>query len=117
MTATLTETNHGVEVGAIFVESWGYDQTNIDYYEVIKVTKTGVWLKPIESARTDASHVVPVPGAYKESYRSSLNSEKGFFKKVSGGWQGEPWINLTSYSGASLWKGGASYETPVGFGH
>jgi len=30
--------NHGVVVGDVFRCSWGYDQTNIDYYEVIAVT-------------------------------------------------------------------------------
>jgi hypothetical protein len=30
--------NHGVVVGDVFRCSWGYDQTNIDYYEVISVT-------------------------------------------------------------------------------
>jgi hypothetical protein len=30
--------NHGVAVGDVFRCSWGYDQTNIDYYEVIAIT-------------------------------------------------------------------------------
>jgi hypothetical protein len=30
--------NHGVVVGDVFRCSWGYDQTNIDYYEVISVS-------------------------------------------------------------------------------
>jgi len=30
--------NHGVVVGDVFRCSWGYDQTNIDYYEVISIT-------------------------------------------------------------------------------
>ena len=30
--------NHGVVVGDVFRCSWGYDQTNIDYYEVIAIT-------------------------------------------------------------------------------
>jgi len=30
--------NHGVKVGDVFRSSWGYDQTNIDYYEVVAVT-------------------------------------------------------------------------------
>jgi hypothetical protein len=30
--------NHGVVAGDVFRCSWGYDQTNIDYYEVISVT-------------------------------------------------------------------------------
>lgn len=30
--------NHGVKVNDVFRSSWGYDQTNIDYYQVIAVT-------------------------------------------------------------------------------
>jgi len=30
--------NHGVKVGDVFRSSWGYDQTNIDYYQVIAVS-------------------------------------------------------------------------------
>jgi len=34
----IASANHGVKVGDVFRSSWGYDQTNIDYYEVIAVT-------------------------------------------------------------------------------
>lgn len=30
-----------IEVGDIFEHSWGYDQTNVDFYKVIELTKTG----------------------------------------------------------------------------
>ena len=38
---------NSVEVGDIFVCSWGYDQTNIDFYKVVKKTKTGVSIVPM----------------------------------------------------------------------
>jgi hypothetical protein len=38
-----------VKVGDIFVNSWGYDQTNIDYYQVIDKTKKGIKIRPISS--------------------------------------------------------------------
>lgn len=34
--------------GDIFVRSWGYDQTNVDFYEVVKVAAKTVTLIPIE---------------------------------------------------------------------
>ena len=34
--------------GDIFVSSWGYDQTNVDFYEVVKVAAKTVTLIPIE---------------------------------------------------------------------
>jgi len=28
-------------VGTVFAHSWGYDQTNVDFYEIVKVSKSG----------------------------------------------------------------------------
>ena len=35
--------------GSVLVNSWGYDQTNIDYYQVVAVSETGrsVTIRPI----------------------------------------------------------------------
>lgn len=30
-----------LQVGAVLVNSWGYDQTNVDYYQVVAVSATG----------------------------------------------------------------------------
>lgn len=37
-----------MEVGTILVSQWGYDQTNVDFYEVVKATKTMVYVQRIE---------------------------------------------------------------------
>ncbi len=34
-------------VGSIFENSWGYEQTNVDYYQVVRVTPRGVYVRPI----------------------------------------------------------------------
>lgn len=34
-------------VGMIFENSWGYDQTNVDYYQVVRLTPRGVYIRPI----------------------------------------------------------------------
>ena len=42
--------NSKIKEGDIFYSSWGYDQTNIDYYKVTKlIGKASVELVPIES--------------------------------------------------------------------
>ncbi|HKH21551.1 MAG TPA: hypothetical protein VKB53_11840 [Gammaproteobacteria bacterium] len=61
---------HSLKVGDILVCSWGYDQTNIDYYEVVKVVgSSSVDIR--ELARESvcdgynmACRYVPVPGRY-----------------------------------------------------
>jgi len=40
-----TATKTAVKVGDIFYTSWGYDQTNVDYYGVIEVSKSGKTVK------------------------------------------------------------------------
>lgn len=38
---------HSLVVGDVIYNSWGYDQTNIDFYEVVKTSANFVWLQPI----------------------------------------------------------------------
>ena len=44
-TATLTKT---LEVGDILVSSWGYDQTNIDYYKIVRKSAGSVWIQKLK---------------------------------------------------------------------
>lgn len=45
---TETQTQKFV-VGEFAYGSWGYDQTNIDYYLVIRRTEKTIWLQPVKS--------------------------------------------------------------------
>ena len=38
-----------IEPGAILYSSWGYDQTNIDFYYVTRTTKSSAWIVPMSS--------------------------------------------------------------------
>lgn len=56
--------------GDIFVSSWGYDQTNVDFYEVVKVAAKTVTLIPIERKVQLKGFMLytamPIPGAGRE---------------------------------------------------
>jgi hypothetical protein len=83
----------GLEIGDILVSMWGYEQTNVDFYEVTAlVGKTMVEITPIagcaEHEAMDRGTVKPVPGAY---------TGEPIRKKAR-----EGYISLSSYSGASL---------------
>lgn len=56
----------GVEVGTVFVRSWGYDQTNIDFYRVVGLTAKGVKLQEWSHATAEgngpAEYVTPGDG-------------------------------------------------------
>lgn len=116
----------GVQVGSIFEESWGYDQTNQDFYEVVEVSPSGksVVLRAINSSRVSGGgpegyKVVPVAGAYRENNYSADSRFSGspFRKVLKSGWMGRVWLTMSSYSGADLWDGKPSYETDSVFGH
>ncbi|WP_433863153.1 hypothetical protein [Sphingobacterium thalpophilum] len=51
----IQETKAQFQLGDIFVESWGYEQTNVDFYQVIKVNKASVVLRKIGSKSLQAT--------------------------------------------------------------
>lgn len=44
---------HPFEVGDILYDSWGYEQTNIDFYQVVKTSDKSVWLKRIAGEQVE----------------------------------------------------------------
>lgn len=61
---------HTFQVGDVLVSSWGYEQTNVDFYEVVAlVGSCTVELREIGQERGESSHgmqgvCVPVPGSF-----------------------------------------------------
>lgn len=84
-----------VEVGDVFKCSWGYEQTNIDYFQVTKVISPNmIEVREIAASKTEtqwlAGQCVPVPGSFiGEPMR----------KKVTG-YNGEPSIKIHSFASA-----------------
>jgi hypothetical protein len=56
------------KVGELLRTSWGYDQTNVEYFEVVQVKGKYVWLREIAQKRSATGHdcgqTVPLPGQY-----------------------------------------------------
>ncbi|WP_297339182.1 hypothetical protein [Pseudophaeobacter sp.] len=94
---------HNVKVGDIFVSSWGYGQTNVDYYEVTNlIGKTMVEVRPISTTRVDGEEngwmsgaSVPKAGAFygEKQRRRVLVDESG------------PALKVRSYAYAFPWNG------------
>ena len=93
--------------GDVFVSSWGYEQTNVDVYEVVKVTAKTVILIPIERKVQLKGFmrytVMPIPGSGKG---------KAFRRRIIDCFD-VPACRITSYATARLWDGkareGSSY--------
>lgn len=100
---------HSLKVGDILYSSWGYDQTNIDFYQVVAlkgvssvaIQKIG---KRVAREERGMDYVVAAPGT---------GTGKVVTKRVSEGNS----VRLTSYSSAYPWDGKPKYETASGWGH
>jgi hypothetical protein len=89
---------HDVQLGDVFRCSWGYDQTNIDYYEVTKVLGAFVEITPIrcmsEETMSMQGESVPCVGSYfGEPMRKKVSMITS-----------EPSIRMNSYSTAFRMK-------------
>ena len=93
--------------GDILVSSWGYEQTNINFYEVVKATAKTVLLVALRSERHKNDflqyYAMPILGS-------------GFgtpFRRKIIEYGSEPFCSISSFEGARLWKGkpeeGTSY--------
>lgn len=95
-------TENNVKIGDMFYSMWGYEQTNVDFYEVVKVTAKFVTLREVNTVKTEnkmfTGHAAPIPGSYR-------NDETIRRKVLDYG--REPLVSITSYANAYLWDGKA----------
>lgn len=99
-----------VNVGDIFYSSWGYDQNNIDYYQVVAINKNTVVVRENSRKRVDNNgHIAPIKDHFigTETYTCRLN--------VSG-YDNKPYFKVDGHM-VHLWNGKPNYETPAECGH
>ena len=84
--------------GMILVSSWGYDQTNITFYEVIKATAKTVQVREIVSKiksvpNAMSEKVLPDPGNYRGEVlrRKVQNYGSGNLIEISNHEWARPW--------------------------
>lgn len=133
----------GVEVGTMFVCSWGYDQTNVDFYKVVGISPSGKSVKVQKWSEADSgapSHfthesVVPGDAPVMVADWSDVTPEMDFWERqqavkmvpapvetkrlqhyMSGGVP-RVYFSVNSYSSAHVWDGKPEYQTASGFGH
>jgi len=102
---------HPLSPGDILYSSWGYDQTNVDFYEVLAVTKATATIQKIEKRILPGSgrgqdSVVPIPGSLSQRSQPMV-------KRV----RPEGSVKISSYSNAYPWDGKPKQQTSAGYGH
>lgn len=123
--ATKKEETHfefDVKVGDIFVASWGYDQTNLDFFQVIALKgMKSVMIRevklPIKEERGTSwasrevsfkiTNEILEPAEYSSFVK---DQQKGMLKRLMGT-RDNPYIDLSSFANARLYRGEELYES------
>tara|TARA_Y100000310_G_scaffold13096_1_gene13444 strand:+ start:387 stop:935 length:549 start_codon:yes stop_codon:yes gene_type:complete len=103
------EKAHTLKIGDILVSSWGYDQTNVDFYQVIKTTSRTVTIQSIAQAVENSELTYDGVVAARDSFYG-----KPMQKVVDGASNS---VRIESFAYAHPWNGEAVYQTNPLFGH
>jgi hypothetical protein len=88
------------ETGDIYVCTWGYNMTNVDFYQVVRCTGRSVYLQKLETEKIPngflTGHMTPIRDRFvSDEFRKVLGEDRS--------------IRLKSYAKASLWDGKPTY--------
>lgn len=105
-----------LKVGDILYGSWGYDQTNVDFYEVVAVPgPQTVDLRELKQTRREigsgGDKVKPATGPDR------FVGETVYRKRVAPGFSGGDYVNSPAYGGLWKFEGEEKYATSFGWGH
>lgn len=110
--AALSPVEAGVEVGDFFYTSWGYDQTQSEFYQVVGLTPKGVKVRQVGSAveqdNTSSYAVVPVKDRFVGEVETKVLRPCG---REGGA------LSFSSYKSAWKWDGTPKHVTSPGWGH
>lgn len=100
------EYQHPYKVGDILDTSWGYDETHVDFYQVVEVRGKVLIIREI-TQRVDhetqgAEYVVPAKDSFTGGPIRIIPTSSG--------------VKIDGHYG-SLWEGKPKYQTAAGWGH
>lgn len=95
------------KVGDILYSSWGYDQTNIDFFQVVKATDKSVWIREIEGIKEPKGHLHGEVTALKDKFCSwsLIHKNNEAVSRNLKNFNNTPYINIKGYNSAFLWDG------------
>lgn len=96
-----------VKPGMVFVSTWGYEQTNVDFYQVVEIKKSMAVIRKISGATAESlSDMSENVVAIKDSF----TDDEPMKKKINFS-NNEPYFTINSFSWASLWDGRPKYAS------
>lgn len=82
------EPMHDIKVGDVFTYSWGYEQTNIDFFQVVSTTEKTVSIRKITAGQADYDH--QFMSGHKVAIKNAFTSDEIIRKTpyyFSGSWR------------------------------
>ena len=127
------EAESAYEVGQIWNTSWGYDQTNVEFFQVVRESDKSIWLRRITSTIRDG-RVYPVKDSFCTDVHLAGNSGTRNYERDATRGYSEKVCRKTGYGTGSTYRvyariddvrtaypyeGGGQYETYAagGAGH
>lgn len=101
----------GIKVGDIFSFSWGYEQSNINYFQVVGLKGTKqviireIAYKTTETTGYESYKVTACKDQFLSSSQFVKNNEIGAVKQVKQLGNGNIYINMENFGWCSLWDG------------
>jgi hypothetical protein len=98
-----------VQPGHVFCYSWGYDQTNVEYFQVTEKHGQNLTLRAIAQSVVPGSegfmseHVEPRVGHF-------LDKSEPFTKRLQFTSEGRAFLSMP-YGWCELWRGGSHYQS------
>lgn len=100
------EYQHPYKIGDIFDTSWGYDETHVDFYQVVEVRGKVLIIREIaqkvDHETQGAEYVVPDKDSFTGKPIRIIPTSSG--------------VKIDGHYG-SLWDGKPKYQTAAGWGH
>lgn len=98
---------HGLKEGDILYSSWGYDQTNVDFYQVVSTVGKAIVMREIASKSAGGDRVVAAPDRFIGPP----------IRKIPQGDRNHVYVRINSFSSAYPWDGKSLYQTGPHGGH
>ena len=98
---------HGLSVGDILYESWGYDQTNIEFYQVVEVVSNKT-IK-IRELKQNQDYSSQYMSGKTVAIKDQFLNDTIYTKRISGAYHDKAYFPGVYHGSLSLWDGKPKY--------
>ena len=121
-TETVEQTRtDGPQVGDILVSSWGYDQTNVDFWRVVGLTASGKSVRIVPAGQRVVSYSKGsesvVPGDPRDHRQDDATTSLVRWYDFRDGREWCVGVPVGHRNTARLWDGRPVHQTAWGWGH